>query len=69
MEFDDRVKQIAEAEKDVNKVLKAAQLDRHPISNERLSMILAYITTIIAIIAITVVLVVFIYCVYKARTY
>lgn len=41
--FDKRVKQIADAEKDVDKVLKAARLKRTPMSDRRLEMIMEYI--------------------------
>ena len=43
MKFEKRVRQIASAEKDVDKVLNAARLQRNPISDERLEMILTYL--------------------------
>lgn len=45
--FESKVKQIRNAEKDVDKVLKAARLERNPNDNKRLEIILTYITTII----------------------
>lgn len=50
--FDKRVKQIAGAEKDVDRVLRAAKLQRHPMSNERLDAILTFITLNVLIVAI-----------------
>lgn len=50
--FDKRVKQIAGAEKDVDRVLRAAKLQRHPMSNERLDTILTFITLNVLIVAI-----------------
>lgn len=50
-DFDETVKQIESSEKDVDKVLKAARLERHekpPMSIERLQMILNYIVGILA---------------------
>ena len=41
--FNKRVKQIASAEKDVDKVLKAARLKRTPMSDRRFEMIMEYI--------------------------
>lgn len=51
MKFEKRVKQIASAEKDVDKVLRAARLQRYPLSNDRLDSILTFITTNVLIIA------------------
>jgi len=53
MEFKDAVKQIGNSEKKVDKVLKAARLERHertPMSDKRLEMVLSYIAGYLAMI-------------------
>ena len=42
MTFEERVNQIRDAEQDVDKVLKAANLERNPKSNDRLELLLHY---------------------------
>lgn len=58
MTFKKTVKQIRDAEKNVDLVLKAARLQRYPMSDRRLEMILEHITVIVAIIAGLIVLIV-----------
>lgn len=53
MEFKEFIKRIEDVEKNVDKVLKAARLERHeraPISRETLSMILNYVVGTIAML-------------------
>ena len=50
MTFKETVRQIERSEKNVDRVLRAARLQRHPMSNERLEMILGYTTLIIGMI-------------------
>lgn len=53
MDFDTFIKRIEEVEKNVDKVLKAARLERHerhPMSKEMLAMILNYAVGSIAMI-------------------
>lgn len=52
MTFESKVKQINHVEKDVDKVLKAARLERNPKSNERFETILFYATIIISMLII-----------------
>lgn len=45
MELDEFIKRLESTEKDVDRILKAARLDRHekePMSKERLEMLLGY---------------------------
>lgn len=66
MDFDDVVKQIEDVEKKVDKVLKAARLERKeksPMSKEMLAMILNYIVgTLAMIMGFVVVCMVIYYC-------
>ncbi len=50
--FNKRVKQIANAEKDVDKVLKAARLRRNPVNNSNLETILDYAVYLTVIVRI-----------------
>ena len=50
MQFDEKVKQIESVEKDVDKVLKAARLERNPIDYDKLEMLLFHITIILGMI-------------------
>jgi t-SNARE complex subunit (syntaxin) len=53
MKFEKRVEQIANAEKDVDKVLKAARLQRTPKDNERLVMILIFLAFVFFVLVVT----------------
>ena len=50
--FNKRVKQIANAEKDVDKVLKAARLRRNPVNSNDLETILEYAVYLTVIVGI-----------------
>lgn len=55
MEFKEVVKQIDNSEKKVDKVLKAARLERHerePMSDKRVEMILSYIAGYLGMILV-----------------
>lgn len=57
MKFDKRVKQIASAEKDVDKVLRAARLQRNPTDTRKLELILNAALTMLAMVLVTAVIV------------
>lgn len=53
MELDEFIKRLESTERDVDRILKAARLDRHekqPMSKERLEMILGYILAALGMI-------------------
>ena len=47
--FDERVKEIADAENDVDKVLKAARLERNPMSYRKMELIMDTVIFTLAI--------------------
>lgn len=47
--FDERVKEIADAEKDVDRVLDAARLSRNSMSDRRFETIMETITVLVAV--------------------
>lgn len=47
--FDERVKEIADAENDVDKVLKAAKLERNPMSYRKMELIMETVIFVAAI--------------------
>lgn len=48
--FKKRVKQIARTEKDVDKVLRAARLTRHPIDHRYTNMVMEWVFAIIIVV-------------------
>ena len=60
--FNKRVKQIANAEKDVDKVLKAARLQRNPQNRPNTDMVWEYALVIISIVGIFALMITMVIC-------
>lgn len=65
--FKKRVEQIKSAEHDVDVVLKAARLQRHPMGKDRLELILQYICYMMGIVAFLIAFCVYFYLLTTVR--